>query len=299
MQLLSISRTQFASAVVFIAASFWGIYWMPLRYLESRGVDGMTAVALLNLPAILPLLLLVGLTWRQYRPYWRQTLLVGFCTGMGIALYSSGVIYSSVVRATLLFYLTPVWATLIEIVWLKERVVWSRWLAVFIGLSGMVLLLSEGDLGSQGKGDLLAFLSGIFWALGASMVRRYDQIPIAGMALGQFSFTALGALVIGYLFAPLALLHLELTPSIVLVTCLVSLLIFMPVVTAIFWGQKLINPGRAGLLMMSEVVVAVTSASIILPEERMGVIEYMGALFIISACIIEVFLAIQPKPRLV
>ncbi|TDO97952.1 DMT family transporter [Marinomonas balearica] len=287
--------THFASLVAFFAAAFWGVYWIPLRYLESQGVQGVTAVVLLSLPAILPLLIMVGMTRHRYQTHWRALCLIGLCTGLGIALYSSGVIYSSVVRATLLFYLTPVWSTLIEIFWLRERVTWTRWLAVVVGLLGMVLLLSGGDWGEQGKGDILAFLSGIFWAFGASMVRRYNRIPIPGMALGQFSFTVIGALLIGYFLGSTPMDDVDLTHSAGLVMFSFSLLILMPIVAAIFWAQKVINPGRAGLLMMSEVMVAVISASIILPEERMHTIEWFGAVLILSACLVEVLGSMQLK----
>ncbi|WCN11476.1 EamA family transporter [Marinomonas mediterranea] len=289
--------THFASLVAFSAAAFWGVYWIPLRYLESQGVQGVAAVVLLNLPAILPLLIIVGLTLHRYQTHWRALCLIGLCSGLGIALYSSGVIYSSVVRATLLFYLTPVWSTLIEIFWLKERVTWTRWLAVVVGLLGMVLLLSGGDFGEQGKGDVLAFFSGVFWALGASMVRRYNRVPIPGMALGQFSATVIGALLIGYFFGSAPMADVVLTESAATVMFSFSLLILMPIVVAIFWAQKVINPGRAGLLMMSEVMVAVISASIILSEERMQAIEWLGAVLILSACLVEVLGSMQLKAR--
>ena len=47
----------FASLVVFLSASIWGLYWVPLRYLSSQGIDGGWAVAMLNLPAGLALIL--------------------------------------------------------------------------------------------------------------------------------------------------------------------------------------------------------------------------------------------------
>ena len=97
----------FASSVVFFSAALWGLYWIPLRYLEGLGIGGGWAVALLNLPAGVALLPLVLLAWRRHRAHMGQALAIGIFTGLGLALYASGLIYSSVVRATLLFYLTP------------------------------------------------------------------------------------------------------------------------------------------------------------------------------------------------
>ncbi len=278
-----------ASAIVFISAAFWGVYWIPLRYLESQGLAGTSAVALLSMPAIFPLILIVGLQWNLHRDYVGRTLLIGLFTGLGIALYSSGVVFSSVVKATLLFYLTPVWAMLIEIFWLKEKVNWSRWLAAVVGLSGMALLLSGNGSVQLNIGDFLAFCSGIFWAIGAAMIKRFEDVPLPGMTLCQFITTTLGAIFVGYLSGSQNHLNIEQILPVFSIASLVSIAIILPAVLAIFWSQKFINPGRVGLLMMSEVLVAVLSASILLPDERMSIIECSGAVLIIGACLSEVF----------
>ena len=41
--------------------------------------------------------------------------------------------------------------------------------------------------------------------------------------------------------------------------------------------------------MMSEVIVAIISASILVPEETMVLIQWMGAICIVAAAFIEVF----------
>ena len=285
----------FASVVVFFSAAFWGIYWIPLRYLEDQGVTGTSAVALLSIPAILPLIVAVGIQWNSHRAYWKQVMLIGIFTGLGIALYSTGVVYSSVVRATLLFYLTPVWATLLEIIWLKEKTGWSRWLATASGLIGMFLLLSGNSTVQLNIGDFFAFLSGISWAIGAAMIKRFDNVPLTGMTLCQFVVTALGALLIGFMIGSEDPMTLAQSLPVLPMASLVSIGIMLPVLLAIFWAQKRINPGRVGLLMMSEVLVAVISASILLPEERMALIEWGGAVLIIGACLIEVLAISQPS----
>jgi len=281
---------------VFMSAAIWGLYWIPLRYLQEQGMTGTSAVALLHIPALLPLIVIVGLKWQGHRGYWRQTLLIGLFTGLGIALYSSGVVYSSVVRATLLFYLTPVWATIIEILWLKHKVDNSRWLAVAGGLIGMTALLSGSDSVPLNIGDLLAFLSGISWAVGAAMIKRFDTVPLPGLALGQLAFTVAGALLIGYFAGIVSPFDLPQIMPVLPILTVLSIVIFLPVVLIIIWAQKFINPGRVGLLMMSEVLVAVVTASLLLPDERMSIIEYSGAALIIGACLFEVLAT--PKPVL-
>lgn len=283
----------FASAAVFFSASLWGLYWIPLRYLEDQGIDGAWAVALLNVPAAVILAMFV--LWRpgRYRGHWREAVAIGLLTGFGLALYASGLIYSSVVRATLLFYLTPVWATLIGMVWLGERATWQRWAAIGGGLAGLLLLVSGGGSVPLNVGDLFALLSGIFWAFGAAMIKRFDSVPLTGMTMFQFAFTALGAVLLGYMAGIVTVPVTDRIVDVMPTATLISILIILPAVWVLFWAQKFLFPGRVGLLMMSEVLTAVITASLFLPEERMSALEWAGAALIVGACLVEVFLTPQ------
>ncbi len=286
----------FASLVVFLSASIWGLYWVPLRYLNSQGIEGGWAVALLNLPAALVLAGVFIAQWQQQRHYLKHAVIIGFFTGLGLALYTCGILYSSVVRVTLLFYVTPVWATLIGIVWLGERAGWQRWAAIGIGLLGLLLLVSAGEGAMPlNIGDAFALLSGMAWAIGAAMIKRYDDVPLAGMNMFQFLFTALLAVLLGSAAVSMPFAS-EMLLRAIPAAALVSVLIILPSVWVIFWAQKFLFPGRAGLLMMSEVLVAVVSASIFLPQEQLSWLEWGGAALIISACLIEVLATPSEAP---
>lgn len=277
------------SIIIFVVASFWGLYWIPLRYLEAEGISGGWAIALLNFPAAIVLLPLVVWQWREHKKQFWHCVLIGVLTGLGMALYTSGLVYSSVVRATLLFYLTPAWATLIGIFWLGEKATWQRWVAIAIGLAGLGLLVSGGGEVPLNIGDLFAVLAGLFWAIGAAVIKHYDTVPLPGMTMFQFIFTALSAVVLGFLMGNFQPPSLDaVLPSLPL-SMLISLAIILPSVWLIFWAQKFLFPGRVGLLMMSEVLMAVVSASLFLPEEAMSLMAWCGAVLIIAACFIEVF----------
>jgi drug/metabolite transporter (DMT)-like permease len=288
----------FASASVFLSASLWGLYWIPLRYLEGQGVDGGWAVVLLNLPAALALALVVLWQWKRHRGQLGHAIAIGALVGFGLALYASGLVYSSVVRATLLFYLTPVWATLVGIAWLGEKTCWQRWAAIGAGFAGLMLLVSGGGPVPLNIGDLFAFLSGVFWAFGAAMIKRYDTVPVPGMTMFQFAFTALGAILLGHVAGAVTLPTGDLLAQVMPMATLVSILAFLPAVCVLFWAQKFLFPGRVGLLMMSEVLTAVLTASLLLPEERMSAVEWAGAALIIAACLVEVLLTPQERSEL-
>ena len=56
----------------------------------------------------------------------------------------------------------------------------------------------------------------------------------------------------------------------------------------IFKVSQYLFPGRVGLLMMSEVIVAIISASLLLPSETMILRQWFGAIAIVGAGVIEV-----------
>ncbi|MEM9097063.1 MAG: DMT family transporter [Pseudomonadota bacterium] len=291
-------KTRLASAAVFIAASIWGLYWVPLRLFVENGVDGSWTVALLNAPPVLVLLPFVLWRHKELQGHLGRAVLIGIFAGAGLAFYASGLVFSSVVRSTLLFYLTPVWATLIGLFWLNERVEPLRWLAIALGLIGMVLLLSGGDATSLplNIGDLFGLISGVFWATAAAMIKRYPDTPILGMTFFQFAGCTAIAALIGLVAAVTPAPSAQALADSLAVAAVASIGFILPTVVIIFWAQRILFPGRAGLLMMSEVLVAVITASFFLPEEQLSALEWFGAGLILLACLVEVMTTPKPEP---
>ncbi|MCP4790667.1 MAG: DMT family transporter [Gammaproteobacteria bacterium] len=282
--------SNFASMSVLFGAAVWGIYWLPLRYLEDMGISGAWPVALLN---IAPVFLFVGwvlTNWPKHRQYLGAALIIGLLTGLAFAMYGAGLIYTSVMRATLLYYLTPIWATLIGIFWLGEKATWQRWLAIVGGLLGLSVLVSGGPAMTLNIGDLYGFLSGVFWAFGASMIKRLPTVPLPTMAAFQSISVVVGALLLGAVAGNQTLLTGEQIWAAIPVSLGISVCLIMPSAVILIWAQKFLSPGRVGLLMMSEVLVAAITASILLPDERMSMLEWFGAALIVGACLIEILL---------
>ncbi|MEM7060754.1 MAG: DMT family transporter [Pseudomonadota bacterium] len=295
---LTAPSTGFASLTVFVSASLWGLYWIPLRYLEDLGVAPGWAIVLTTAPAALVLGVIALWQWPRTRPHLRHALLIGALTGTGLALYGLGLIYSSVVRATLLFYLMPVWGTLIGMAWLGERANWRRWAAIAAGLVGLALLMSGGGSVPLNVGDLFGLLSGIFWSTGAAAIMRFDKVPVPGMTALQFAMTALVAIGVGAMVGTEAFPTVEILTTALPVGTAVAVLGFIPAVVVLFWAQKFLFPGRVGLLMMTEVITAVLTASIFLPEETMSSIQWAGAALVVGACLLEVMGSeAEPKPE--
>lgn len=284
-----------ASIAVFLAAALWGLYWIPLRHLESTGIVGTWPVIFLNFPAAVFMGGYILLHWERHRRSMSKAFVIGIFTGLGYGLFSVGLLYSSVVRVTLLFYLTPIWGTLIGIVWLGDKAGWSRWLAIGGGLAGMSLLLSGGGSVPLGIGDLFGFVSGVTWAIGGALLMRFGSVPIAASNFWQMLTTSFIALVCGLWLSGMGLPTVHQSLSALPLSFLMAIGMIIPTLLVVFWAQKILFPGRLGLLMMAEVMLTVISASLLLPEEALSAREWFGATMIVGACLLEVFLTPQPE----
>ena len=98
----------------------------------------------------------------------RAELFAAVRIGLAFNLYANGLVETTVVRATLLYYLIPVWSTLISVLWLLEPLTKARVISIIVAFFSLILLLS-GNGSAQAPlniGDLFSFLSGIFWTIG-------------------------------------------------------------------------------------------------------------------------------------
>ncbi len=278
------------SLIIAGAAAFWGLYWIPLRETEALGVPPLWSVALFNMPLVFVSGVVFLWFYRSNRRLLGQIVLAGVLAGAGLALYGMGLMLTTVVRATLLFYLTPVWGTLIGIIVLGERPGLRRWFALTLGIGGLILTigLTPDDLNLVfGAGEAVGLASGLVWAAAATVIRRSEGLPSTGLAFFQFAtafiVTSVFAISMGEGFVTAEIIATALNWYLI-----IGASVMLATIYVIFGVIGQVSPGRSGLLMMTEVVVAVFSAAILLPEEALSMWEWIGAALIISAGIVEV-----------
>lgn len=279
-----------ASIALLIGGAMWGLYWIPVRMLVERGLPGPWAGAVLYLGALAVLLPFAMRDRAALIASWRFLAVGGLLTGAAFSLWTTSLAYTDVLRAILLFYLTPVWGTLLGLAFLGERLTLRRALGLLLGLGGLTVVLgTDGALPwPRNGGDWLALASGIAWAVGT--MRLYQGEVQAPVAQG-FAFLA-GALVVAGLSATLLGTTTGETVTLGTVTgylpfALVAAAYMLPMVFLTLWPASVLSPGRVGLLLMSEVVVGVVSAAI-LTGEPFGWREAVGTALIVGAAISEV-----------
>lgn len=287
------------SFATFLSASAWGMYWFPLRIIEGVGVSSAWSVVIIN---ACPLLLLIPLfiITKNAKLHFKLILFSALMIGLAITLYANALVETTVVRATLLFYLNPIWGTLIGLLILSEKLTKARIISILMAMLGLICLLSEGENPTHplNIGDFYGLLSGLFWVIGAASLNRGKNIEIIPLT----TFIYIATTVFSFLFA--AIIYKDDPPEVSLIVSILpssivwSVLVFLPSFMIIFKVSQVLFPGRVGLLMMSEVIVAIISASILIPTENMISLQWFGAFAIVGAGFIEVLFGYTKKNQI-
>ena len=173
------------SIALALSAGVWGLYWYPLRTIEATGMSGSWSVVFFNACPLIVMIPLLIRHFKQFLSVMVPTLLGSIFIGLAFTFYANGLVETTIIRATMLYYLTPVWSTLIGVIWLSEPLTRARIIAIGVAFSGLFLLLGvSGETSSYplNIGDLYSLLSGIFWAFGVASLNRWPNIPILPLA---------------------------------------------------------------------------------------------------------------------
>ena len=286
------------SLIIVVSSCAWGLYWLPLRSIEQSGIVGSWSIVLVNACPLIILVPLIFFNLDKLKKYPKPILFAGIMIGAAFTFYANGLVQTSVIRATLLFYLSPIWSTIIGIIWLNERLTIARVISIIVALIGLILLLYDfrnQETAMLNFGDFSSILSGLFWALGASILKKWSKLPIIPLtAIVYFSTTSLSILLA-------IIVYKASIPSLALIgqnfsTAFIwSVIVLLPSFCIIFRISQILFPGRVGILMMSEVAVAVISAKILLPEEQMVILQWIGASAILLAGVVEIIFGYSKK----
>ena len=151
-----------AIALAFSAGA-WGIYWLPQRILVEGGLTGgwgTIAQMIIGFLILLPIAF-----WRLIKK--KETgfglPITGLLVGGGFICYALSFLLTDVVRALILFYMTPIWTTIFEILFLKKTPGKERILTLSMALGGLWLVFSKQTILPlpENAGDWLALAGGL------------------------------------------------------------------------------------------------------------------------------------------
>ncbi len=285
-----LSQNTRGALAVAIGAGLWGLFWIPLRYLSDAGFGPLWAASMV-MAGGLPFALLAASKWGRWRAdHARWVVLVGVGIGISEVCYFYAVVTTDVIRAIFLFYMLPIWATLVDRIVFGVRLNSWRAFAILLAFAGLWLLLG-GDGGlpvPRNSGDWAGLVAGFFWGSTLSLVRgRAEVDPFWNVASAIFFGSAFAA-VIALVLGGAGLSAGALTPTLVLGMLLFGLIAFWPSMIGQLWGARLVPATRAALLTMTEIVVATLSAWALIGTS-MTTLSVLGGLVIVAAVLIDIY----------
>lgn len=274
-----------AVAALLASGLLWGLTWIAFKHFAALGLAGVTFTAatygLLG-AAMLPFV------WRQRR-IWRHQrgllLAIGLMGGTANACFVSALTYGEVMRMMLLFYLTPVWAVLGGWIFLRETITRPRAIAVGIAIAGAVLLLGGPRMLKTPPGwqDLLAIGSGVFYAGQNIASRLAADVPVGTKSAVIFA----GCGAISALLLPIAGTPFPTVTTTLILQLAAFAVIWMGAANwTTMYGVTHLEAGRAGVLLIFELVAAVVSA-LLIGDENLDPWGWAGCSLIAGAALIE------------
>ena len=277
-----------ASAVVVMSAAAWGCWWIPLRTIDAFGFRGdWASVAVLCIAAIC----LAPFVARRAGRLMRAGAMVwgtGLFFGAMFATYQHGLISGDVVRVTLLFYLAPVWGSILSMLVLGARFSVLRLVVILLGFAGAAVILdfTDGVPMPKGLGEWMGLGSGITFAVGATFAHKVKGSYEVEKTWLSFVFGAGIAAVFIVVNPVYPAPGTDQLLAVVPFAMAAVIFILIPITWAMVWGAQRLDPGRVSLLLMFEVIAASVSASLFAGEPY-GSEKLIGTAMILSAGAID------------
>jgi drug/metabolite transporter (DMT)-like permease len=289
--------TLLAALAVAGSGAVWGAFWIPLRHLESIGLVGPWATIGTQLAAVLSMLPIALWRWRRLKTI-GGLLLLGMFGGCGFVLYNNALLATDVIHALLLFYLTPIWSTLLARLFLGHPITPIRVVTILMGFAGLAIILgAKGWLPIPTRlGDWMALASGVCWAFALVVIRKREDIAAFESTFAFFFLGLLAAVLLPLLVMPSTLLgnlpSLDDAGRFLPWIVLMGALLWVPGQMLLMWGSKHLDPGRVGILLMGEALVGAATAAIF-TDEPFGWREMVGGALIVGAGLID---TLAPAP---
>lgn len=275
----------------------WGLIWYPYRVLQDAGVSGAMATFITYALAALFGSFMLPRVWRERGTFGGWALLLVVSAGWANFGYVLAMLHGEVMRVLLLFYLAPLWTVLFSFWLLRERLNRYGYFVIALSLGGALIMLWKPDVGMplpQNFSEWLGLSAGMGFAFSNVVSRRARHLSVETKSFSLWLGTTLLTLPFllwqGRVFGQLSVISTQ-------TWLMLAMLGFVLCATsfAVQYGVTHLPANRAVVLFLSELVVAALS-SFFLANESMGLREWIGATFIVSASLLSERLYVPEKP---
>lgn len=279
-------------------AILWGLNWPAVKIALSEvppfalRMTGLGAGALL----LLAFAAMRGRSLAVSRPSWVPLAIAGI---FNIAAFNLATVFAqlntSTSRAAILTFTTPLWAILLAYLFLGERPDRAKWMALGIGMTGIVILaLPLASGGISPLGILFPMIAAVSWAAG-SVYQKSHPIDGDRMVMTAYQLLLASAVAaVGYLASG------EVMPASLSREAWIAIVFHVIGATAlayVLWFTLLarVSVAAASLTTLAIPVVGVIGAMAIVGE-RPAALDYVGFAAVLAAAGVTM-LGSRPGPR--
>ena len=287
-----LNKAQLPSMAILGSTLLWGTFWIPVRELNEAGLGSVWATSGSFVVPFVVLLPFALLRWRSIMNSDSPVFIGSILVAAAIAIYAEAFLRGYVAKVMLLWYLTPIWSSLLGWLLINELITRRRVLAIVLGLVGLVVITGKesGLPLPREVGEWMALISGVLWAWGMVYLKQTASTPIMNRVFLQFAFMGiifwLASLIPGG--TEMTALSFENLTTILPWLLAFALIWILPLVWLTVYGASALYPGKVAVLLLLDIVIGITSATI-LTDEPFGIREMVAAVLIIGASLVELF----------
>ena len=263
------------------ASTMWGLIWYPLRLLEDNGLDGLWASALMYCGTMIVAIPVLARGWREWKQHPIMFFFMAIATGWTNIAFILAVLDGNVVRVLLLFYLSPLWATLLGVFFLGEQLSRRAMGILGIAMVGAIVMLWHESLGfpaPRDTADWLALSAGIAFAITNVLIHKLNHASI----MVKTATGWLGVLFLAFILIIFTEQKLNVTTEVIAGAWILGAVAMTLMNIAVVYGVTNMPVHRSAIILLFEIVVGAVS-SLMLTNEVIEVREWIGGGLVILA----------------
>ena len=265
-----------------LAATMWGVLWYPIRILEGYGLSGLWSSLFIYSGTMLVAIPIVIRHRREILLHPSLLFAILLCSGWCNTSFILALVKGEVVRVILLFYLSPIWATLLARFVLKEHLTATSYVITVIALLGAMTMLWSPEFGypwPHDMADWLAISSGLAFAFSNMFIHMAQGVSIElKSTMAWFGVIIIVGLIL--LFDVSSVNQIESTG--ILIAFLAGLFGMTIMTLCVVYGVTHMPIHRSAVILLFEVFAGGLSAYL-LTNERMSAREWIGGGIVILA----------------
>lgn len=252
----------------------WGLIWYPIRLFEAQGLHGLWSSALMYCGTLVVAIPVLHKGWREWLQHPWLFFSMAIATGWTNVAFILAVLDGNVVRVLLLFYLSPLWATLLGYFFLGEKLTRRAIVVLIVAMTGAVIMLWHESLGfpaPRDKADWLALSAGVAFAVTNVLIHKLNDASV----MVKTATGWLGVFVVAFILILLTGETITATTDVMVWAWVLGAGVMTLMNIAVVYGVTHMPVHRSAIILLFEIVVGAVS-SLLLTEEVIQLREWIG-----------------------